>query len=276
MFAFALRPATGLCLVLLCLCAGLAAPLQARGASVYLEELTSPELRERIAAGSTTALVPIGGTEQNGAHMVLGKHNVRVHALAGLIAARLGNALVAPVIAYVPEGAIQPPTAHMRWAGTLSIPQSVFEAVLEATARSLKQHGFRQVFFLGDHGGYQQSEQRVAAKLSREWAADPSCQVHALLAYYRVTQTDYVQELKRRGYTEAQIGSHAGLADTSLALALDRSLVRSALLAGESGPGAREGISGDPRLATVALGQLGVDLIVENSLAAIRAATGAR
>jgi len=41
--------------------------------------------------------------------MALGKHNVRVKALAGRIASRLGNALVAPVINYVPEGAITPP-----------------------------------------------------------------------------------------------------------------------------------------------------------------------
>ena len=37
-----------------------------------LEAMTSTELRERIAHGTTTILVPIGGTEQNGAHMVLG------------------------------------------------------------------------------------------------------------------------------------------------------------------------------------------------------------
>ena len=97
--------------------------------SVMLEELTSTELRDRIAGGATTVLVPIGGTEQNGPHMVLGKHNVRVHVLATRIAERLGNAVVAPVIAYVPEGAIDPPTSHMRWPGTISISETAFEAV---------------------------------------------------------------------------------------------------------------------------------------------------
>ena len=80
-------------------------------ASVYIEELTSPELRERIAAGTTTILVPIGGTEQNGPYMELGKHNVRARVLAGKIAQRLGNAVVAPVVSYVPEGSITPPAA---------------------------------------------------------------------------------------------------------------------------------------------------------------------
>ena len=111
---------------------------RAGGASVWLEELTWTELRERIAAGATTVLVPIGGTEQNGPHMVLGKHNVRVRVLAARIAEQLGNALVAPVLAYVPEGDIDPPTQHMRYAGTIIVPAPAFEAVLEGAARSLR------------------------------------------------------------------------------------------------------------------------------------------
>jgi creatinine amidohydrolase len=254
------------CLVLAALFVTAAAHAQG---SVYLDELTSPEVKARIEKGSTTVLVPIGGTEQNGPHMVLGKHNVRAHVLAGRIAQGLSNALVAPVIAYVPEGSIRPPAAHMRFAGTISIPEPVFEAVLEATARSFKQHGFRDVVFLGDHGGYQKSEERVAAKLNREWAADRSCRAHALLDYYRITQTAYVKALKERGHGEAEIGTHAGLADTALALAVDNALVRPGLLGAK--PSASDGVYGDPRRATAELGQLGVQQIVESSVAAIRA-----
>jgi creatinine amidohydrolase/Fe(II)-dependent formamide hydrolase-like protein len=243
----------------------------AQAPSVYLEELTSPELRERIAAGATTVLVPIGGTEQNGPHMVLGKHNVRARVLAGLIAQRLGNAIVAPVMAYVPEGAIHPPVAHMRFSGTISLPDAVFEAVLEAAARSFKQHGFKDVVFLGDHGGYQKSDERVAAKLNHEWAADPSCRVLALGEYYRITQTAFVDDLKKKGYTEAEIGTHAGLADTALALAVDKALVRPVLLASSNKPA--DGVHGDPRRATVEMGQMGVQRIVDTSALAIRAAT---
>src|SRR6185295_7866709 len=66
----------------------------AASVSVLLDELTSPEVRERIAAGATTILLPIGGTEQSGAHMALGKHNARAAALAQKIAQRLGQTLV--------------------------------------------------------------------------------------------------------------------------------------------------------------------------------------
>ncbi len=98
---------------LLCRCLAAAAlavvashPAAAPATTVQLDELTWTELRDEIKAGKTTIIVPVGGTEQSGPHMALGKHNVRVKVLAGRIASGLGNALVAPVVAYVPEGSI--------------------------------------------------------------------------------------------------------------------------------------------------------------------------
>jgi creatinine amidohydrolase len=262
---------------LLVLLVAAALPLGVAAApAVSLEALTSTELRDRIAAGTTTVLVPIGGTEQNGPHMVLGKHNVRARVLAERIAGRLGNAVVAPVVAYVPEGGIEPPTAHMRYAGTISIPVPIFEAMLEASARSFRRHGFRDVVLLGDHGGYQASLQRVAARLNREWTAPSDCRVHAPAEYYRVVEKDYVEMLKARGVAPAAIGSHAGLADTALALAVDPQLVRSDALATAASAGARAGVSGDPRGATAELGRLGTDRIVEATVAAIQAQTRRR
>ncbi len=247
------------------------AALPAGFAANDLEALTSVELRERIAHGSTTVIVPIGGTEQNGAHMVLGKHNVRAHVLADRIADALGNAVVAPTIAYVPEGSIHPPAAHMKYTGTISIPDAVFEGLLEATARSFKQHGFRDVVFLGDHGGYQSDLTRVADKLNREWARDPACRAHAPLEYYRITQTAYVDALKAHGVSNAEMGTHAGLADTALALAVDPALVRESKLAGPY----PAGVTGNPKRATAELGELGTKLVVETTVAAIRKETQA-
>jgi creatinine amidohydrolase/Fe(II)-dependent formamide hydrolase-like protein len=244
-----------------------------------LEELTSTELRARIDAGTTTVLVPIGGTEQNGPHMVLGKHNLRGKLLAERIAERLGHAVVAPVVAYVPEGAIDPPTQHMRYAGTISIPEAAFEGLLEGAARSFRQHGFRDIVLLPEHGGYLKAVERVAAKLNREFAAgkgpQAECRVHALTEYYRVTQTDYVAALKARGHGIDEIGQHAGLADTSLALAVDPALVHMDIAAARA-PGAKDGVSGDPRRASAELGRLGTERIVEVSVAAIVALRGER
>ena len=249
--------------------AALASLAAAASPVVQWEDLTSTELRNRIAAGTDTVLLPIGGTEQNGPHMVLGKHNVRARILAERIAQRLGHAVVAPVLAYVPEGAIEPPTQHMRYAGTISITPAAFEAVLEGAARSFKLHGFRNIFFLGDHGGYQSNLEHVAAKLNREWSAQP-VRVHALSEYYRVTQSAYVEALKAKGFRADEIGTHAGLADTSLALAVDPSLVHMDLAASRA-PGAKDGVAGDPRRSSAELGRLGTDRIVDASVAAIAA-----
>lgn len=238
-------------------------------ATVFLEELTWTELRDLIGAGKTTIIVPIGGTEQNGPDMALGKHNVRVKALSEKIALALGNALVAPVIAYVPEGGVSPPTAHMRFPGTITVPDETFETVLEYAARSFKLHGFRDVVFLGDHGGYQKDDGIVADRLNREWAATP-VRVHAVAEYYRVTQTGYVQALKGRGYRDEEIGTHAALADTSLMLAVDPHLVRADRLAAGAKLGPEDGVYGDPRRSSAELGQLGVDMIVAETVAAIR------
>jgi creatinine amidohydrolase len=244
-------------------------------ATVSLEDLTSPELRAAIASGKTTILVPIGGTEQNGPHMVLGKHNVRARVLAEKIALALGNAIVAPVVAYVPEGSVNPPAGHMRFTGTITIPDETFIKVLEYAARSFKLHGFRDIVLLGDHGGYQKDEHIVADRLNREWAGTP-VRVHAIDEYYRVTETTYVQALKQRGYSDAEIGTHAGLADTALALAVDPRLVRSEQLQAAKPSNGADGVHGDPRRASAEAGRVGVDAIVAQTVDAIKKATARR
>jgi len=241
----------------------------AHAAPVQLEELTWTELRQRVAGGATTVLLPVGGTEQNGPHMVLGKHNFRVKWLATRIAEQLGNAIVAPVLAYVPEGAIHPPTEHMRWPGTISVSGSAFEATLEGAARSFRQHGFCQVVLLGDSGNYRASLDRVAGKLNAEWKAS-ACRVHPLPEYYRAASVDFAAALKAQGFTAAEIGRHAGLADTAMMLAVDAAQVRAEALARSVDA---DGVSGDPRRATVTLGQPALAHIVDRSVAAIRTAT---
>src|SRR5262245_25251866 len=242
-------------------------------ATVRLDELTWPELKARIDAGTTTILVPIGATEQNGPHMALGKHNVRAERLAERIARTLGNALVAPVIAYAPEGTIDPPSGHMKFPGTISVTEPAFEAVLDGAARSFRHHGFRDIVFLGDHGGYQKSLAAVAARLDREWAAT-NVRVHAVAEYYQAASSGFRSKLTAQGYGADEVGTHAGLADTSLMLAVEPALVRVDRMRAE--PSARDGVAGDPRRSSAALGQAAVDAIVADTAAAIRKAVARR
>jgi creatinine amidohydrolase len=236
--------------------------------SVFLEELAWTDVRDATQAGRTTIIIPVGGTEQNGAHMALGKHNVRVRVLSGRIASALGNALVAPVIAYAPQGPVSPPTGHMRFPGTITVPDDVFEKTLESAARGFRLHGFKDIVFVGDHGGYQKILRRAADTLNRDWAKT-SVRAHAILEYYDAFES-YAQSLKEKGFKPEEIGTHAGLADTAVALAVDPALVRSDRLQRSA---KTDGVSGDPRRATADLGKAGADLIVERTVDAIRRAT---
>ena len=247
----------------------------AEPARVMLEEMTWTEVQQAVKSTSSAVIVPVGGTEQNGPHMALGKHNARIKALAGRIASRLGHTLVAPVIAYVPEGSTTPPEGHMRFAGTLSVSREAFGGIVDGAARSLKQHGFKDIILIGDHGGYQPQLKTIAERLNREWSAS-STRVHFIEEYYRSAQKPYADVLRSKGLSDLQIGTHAGSADTSLTMALAPQMVRPELLddAAQRGPAA--GTVGDPRKASLALGELGAELIVARTVEAVKAAQARR
>ncbi|MBC7680784.1 MAG: creatininase family protein [Ferruginibacter sp.] len=241
--------------------------------TVFLEDLTWTELRDQVHQGKTTILVPIGGTEQSGPYVALGKHNARVKVLAQRIAEGLGNALVAPVIAYVPEGGTVPTTSHMRFPGTITVPDDVFKKTLESAANSFKVHGFQNIVFLGDHGGYLKDVQQVVAQLNKSWASTGARAILPVV-YYRTSSDGYAQILRQHGIREDEIGTHAGLADTALLMAVAPQMVRQDAMRNGAKVGQTDGVyGGDPHRATAALGQLGIDAIVFNTMQALKAST---
>ncbi len=240
--------------------------------NVYLEDMTWQEVRDAISNGSTTVLAPTGGTEQNGPHVVLGKHNYIVKYTAGKIAETLGKTLVAPVISYVPEGSIVPAEGHMRFAGTLSMPEAEFEAVLESAARSLKQHGFKTIAFIGDSGGNQAAQKRVAERLTRLWQNEGVRVINVNDYYEANSQSAY---LLNNGYSELQIGSHAGIRDTSELMAVFPGGVRTGLKVNHMDSDfSKTGADGDAGKASSFLGNILLDLKIEAAVKQIRKASG--
>ncbi len=251
--------------------AGWRRPARALSMTREIADMTWVEVRDAVAAGFGTVIVPSGGLEQNGPHMVIGKHDRIVSWAALRIAEELGDALVAPVVSYVPQGGYDPPTDNLAFPGTMGVPAPVFAAVLEGIARSLKLAGFQAICFIADHGGSLAPQAAVAAKLSADWGGKGP-KVLAIDSYYAdAAETAF---LRAQGESDAAIGEHATIADTSELIAVHPGGVDLSRL--PSGPlsWAGHGVVGDPRHSTAVRGDALMALKISAAVAQIRAATG--
>jgi creatinine amidohydrolase len=231
---------------------------------VEIKDLTWVEVHSAIQAGHTTVIVPTGGIEQNGPHMIVGKHDYIVGWAAAEIARGLGRTLVAPVVSYVPQGAYEPPAGHLRFAGTIGVPELVFDGMLDGIARSLRAGGFKTICFIGDHGGNQAVQKQVAERLSRAWAAEGVRVVH-IDAYYDDSQQ--IRKLVTEGETPARIGLHAGIIDTSELMAIHPAGVDLGRYVRPTLIPVTTGVSGNPTTASAIRGR---ELIAMRIAAAVR------
>jgi creatinine amidohydrolase len=199
----------------------------AAGQSYWLEELTWMEIRDLIADGTTTIIIPTGGIEENGPYLATGKHNLILEATCPEIAEKLGNALCAPIVKFVPEGNIDPPSGSMLFPGTISLTQATYEALLLDISSSLKQSGFTDIVLIGDSGGNQSGMANVAAKLTESWNSE-SARIHFVREFY-----DPGWEATEQ-YTERELGiaesRHDGYHDdiwvTAMMMVIDPEQVR--------------------------------------------------
>lgn len=251
--------------------AGWRRPAQALTTTREITDMTWLEVRDAVAAGFRTAIVPTGGLEQNGPHMIIGKHDRIVAWAARRIAAELGDALVAPVVSYVPEGDYEPRTGNMQWPGTVGVPPAVFGAVLEGIARSLKAGGFGAVCFISDHGPSQAPQAEAAARLTREWG-DKGPKVVSVGSYFAdAAETAF---LKGQGETAEAIGQHATIADTSELMAVHPGGVDLSRIPAGQGASGGLGSFGDARRSTIARGDALMKIKVDAAVAEIRAVLG--
>lgn len=226
--------------------------------SVYIRDLTWVEVREAIEEGKTTVIYYAGSTEQNGPHMALGKHNVIANYLAGRVARKLGNALVAPTMPFAPTG------EHIRYPGTINLSDATFAAVAREVGQSMFAAGFRVVCFMGDHGGGQEALKNVATELDREWWPKGRRAHYIGDAYYKAEAEIHAYLVEKK----LPPGAHAGIEDTSQLMFLDRGQkwIRRDKL-GEAKE--QNGVDGDPRRASASLGKALLDIKVNAAVAQI-------
>ena len=179
---------------------------------MFIDELTWEETRDAMKAGKTTVIIPTGGTEKNGYHMVLGKHNYIV------------------TLRREPDGAAAQERARgaddsvrARKAipidpdpGVISLPSPAYDQLLDAAARSLKAHGFKDIIFIGDSGGNQAGMRAVAERAQQGVGGQrlPRLRADRLLRRGRDDYRAWMLEAAF-GYDDQTVGSHAGISDTS-------------------------------------------------------------
>ncbi len=261
----ALAGVAGLAVALVAVQRPLTAPLPD---TVEIADMTWVEVRSAIARGYTTVIVPSGGIEQNGPHMILGKHDRIVRFAAGRIATQVGKTLVTPVIPFVPEGDYDPPEGHLKFPGTIGVSEQAFAAVLDGIARSLKAGGFKTICFIADHGGSVKPQAEVAARLSAEWAQQGVRVIDVSDYYADEGQTNF---LRSQGETPASIGLHAGITDTSELMAVHPQGVDLGRFADAPFTLESNGVSGDPMRASAERGRALIDIKVQAAVRQIKA-----
>jgi len=250
---------------------------------VEFEMMTWPEVKQALAEGKTTALFYTGGTEQRGPQNVNGGHTLMGREIVKAIALRLGNAIAMPVLPYTPNNA----SADLP--GTIGLTPEILSAILERVSEQAIQTGFKNVIIMGDHGGGQpDAYASVAKKLDAKYAPQGK-HVYFCDEVYKKAQDDFDEWLVAHGYPRS---SHAGIPDTSTMLYLggDKGWVRKELIATAEGdpvppPGARgrgrsddpnapprknNGISGDARRSTAALGKMACDIKIDYAVKEIQ------
>jgi creatinine amidohydrolase len=236
--------------------------------SVFLEELTWLEVRDAMRGGKRTVIIATGGIEMNGPYLALGKHNYVLRATTESIARRLGDALVAPIVPFVPEGDIDPPTGHMRYPGTISLQADTYKRLLTDIAASLRAHGFAHVVLIGDSGGNQTGMKEVASELAVKWSGGKTT-IHYIPEYYDLWAV--TRWLESQGIRERDEQLHDEVAIEAVMATVDPSLIRAAprMAAGKF---SINGVDLTPIEKTVALGRRVVDFRAERTVQAIRKA----
>ncbi|PYR91740.1 MAG: hypothetical protein DMG19_03860 [Acidobacteria bacterium] len=268
-----------ICILVLVIAIGLA-QTGPRQEQVEIELMTYPEIYSAIHDhGKTTVLVYNGGTEQRGPHAVLGGHTFMARAIAPMVARKLGNALVAPVLPFSvnPAGGVDP-----KMPGSVALAPELFQKVNEAVVDSMAKNGFKNIVLMGDHGGGQEELAKLAETLDAKYRTQ-GIHVYFCGDVYEKSRREFAAWLTSKGLP---LSNHGGISDTSTMLYLEpasgqwvRSMYKTTIGDPVLPPGQRpdprtprvnNGVTGDPRPSTPEIGKLVVDMKVTNAVAQIQ------
>jgi len=233
--------------------------------TVALAELSWPEVAAALEDGVDTVVLPLGATEQHGPHLPVDTDTRLATELAERVARRLGDALVAPAI---PVG---PSEEHAVFPGTVSVSPDTLDALLRDYVDSFERQGFERVVVLPGHGGSFPTVDAAYPDLARETGVD----VVAVTGLRR--HMDLLQDgLRAAGVDVDEPVVHAGASETAMVLAVAPDLVADDRPEGHTGEVSatalftegieyydEDGVLGDPRPATAAVGETLLEHVAE-------------
>ena len=171
--------------------------------------MTMDEVGEAATAGAV-AVLPVGATEQHGAHLPTGTDTLLAEHVAGA-AAELTRDVVLPALGYGCS------LGHTdRWPGTLSLNPSTMSAVVVEVGRWAHASGFRKLVIVNGHATNGPPCQSAILQLRHEL---PDLRPRFVSIF------DITPEIAAR-YTEDAPDFHANEAETSMLLHLAESTVR--------------------------------------------------
>lgn len=242
--------------------------------TVWIEEMTWMDVRDAMQAGKKTVIISTGGVEPNGPWLATGKHNYVLEANCNAIARKLGNALCAPIVKFVPEGNLEPPSGHMTTVGTISLRQETFEALLTDIVTSFKAHGFENIMLIGDSGGNTTGMRNVAQKLNAQWNANPVV-AHIPEHYAYNTVSALLDQLGVTKEGQADDGLHDDPGITMNMMVTDPESVRWSARV-KAGKATINGVSIADKDKALEIGRKIVDMRATNTAEAIRKAIASK
>ena len=178
--------------------------------TVFLGEMTSPEVEAFLAAGHDTVIVPTGSTEQHGPHGPLLTDVLVPNEVARRVAPRIGAA-VAPTINY---GLSYP---HTGFTGLVQVRIPTFMALIEDVAVSLATVGFTRIVFLNGH-----YDNTMAIAYA---CANAAPRLPAGVRAFPVNYWDGMTATEAAEFFDPSNGLHANKGETSAVMAINEDLV---------------------------------------------------
>ena len=191
--------------------------------TVFITDMTWMEVRDAMKAGKKTVIIATGGIEQNGPYLVADKHNIVLRGTTEAIARKLGNALVGPIIPFVPEGAIDPADSHMLYPSTVGLTEGTFRLLVSEICTCYRSHGFETIILIGDSGGNQDGMKAVAEQLNSA-SKDGKTRLYFIPEYYNYAGIG--AWLESQGIKQRDEGLHDDFGMTAQMLSLDPKSVR--------------------------------------------------